>query len=37
MLQNPGKLIVKPMNAKLSHDTEWLAKMDPYIVVEIGS
>lgn len=31
-----GTLIVKPMNAKLTRDTEFLGKMDPLCKVKLG-
>ena len=31
-----GKLIVKPTRAKLTRDTEFLGKMDPYIALSVG-
>ena len=33
----PGTLIVKPEYARLIHDTEFIARMDPYCVIKIGS
>ncbi len=33
----PGTLIVKPQNARLTHDTEFIIRMDPYCVIKIGS
>ena len=32
----PGTLIVKPQYARLIHDTEFIARMDPYCVIKIG-
>ncbi len=32
----PGTLIVKPISAKLSRDTDFFSKMDPYCVIKIG-
>ena len=32
----PGTLIVKPQYARLYHDTEYIARMDPYCVIKIG-
>ena len=32
-----GQLTVKPVCAKLKHDTENFGKMDPYCVLEIGN
>lgn len=32
-----GTLVVKPLNAKLSRDTEFMGKMDPYCVVKLGN
>lgn len=32
-----GTLIVKPISAKLTHDTEFLGKMDPYCKVTLGN
>ena len=31
-----GYLIIKPLNAKLTRDTEFLGKMDPYCVCKLG-
>jgi len=33
----PGTLIVKPQYARLTHDTETFARMDPYCTVKVGS
>ncbi len=33
----PGTLIVKPQYARLTHDTETFARMDPYCTIKIGS
>ena len=33
----PGTLIVKPQSATLSHDTEFIARMDPYCVIKVGN
>jgi hypothetical protein len=33
----PGSLIIRPICAKLTHDTETFGKMDPYCVVKLGS
>ena len=32
-----GSIVVKPMSAKLTRDTEFLGKMDPYCVIKIGA
>ena len=32
-----GRLTVRPKCAKLTRDTEFFGKMDPYVVVKIGS
>lgn len=32
-----GKLIVKPLRARLTRDTEVFGKMDPYVKLELGS
>jgi len=32
-----GKLIVRPMSAKLTYDTEVFGKMDPYAVIKCGT
>ncbi len=32
-----GTLIIKPMNAKLTRDTEFLGKMDPMCKVRLGA
>lgn len=31
-----GKLIIKPLSAQLTHDTEWFSKMDPYCIIKVG-
>ena len=31
-----GKLIIKPVRARLTRDTEFLGKMDPYVKIEVG-
>jgi len=31
-----GKLIVKPLSAKLHRDTEVWGKMDPYCILRLG-
>lgn len=36
MLLQSGTLLIKCINAKLTHDTETFGKMDPYVVVTIG-
>jgi Ca2+-dependent lipid-binding protein len=33
---NTGQLIVKPICAKLTYDTEWFGKMDPYAKITVG-
>ena len=33
----PGTLVVKPQYARLTHDTDVIARMDPYCSVKIGS
>ena len=33
---NRGTLIVRPLSAKLTYNTEWFARMDPYAVCTIG-
>ena len=33
---NCGTLIVRPLSAKLTYNTEWFARMDPYAVCTIG-
>jgi hypothetical protein len=32
-----GTLIVKPLNAKLTRDTDFLSKMDPYCNIRLGT
>jgi hypothetical protein len=32
----PGNLVLKPVTAKLSRDTETAFSMDPYVVIKIG-
>ena len=32
-----GELLIKPYAAKLTHDTEFLGKMDPYVKIKFGS
>lgn len=32
----PGTIIIKPLSAKLSHDTETFGRMDPFCLVRIG-
>lgn len=32
-----GTLCIKPIKAKLTRDTEFLGKMDPYCKVKLGS
>ena len=34
---NCGTLIVRPLCAKLTYDTEWFSKMDPYAKITIGA
>lgn len=36
-LVGSGTLIVKPLKAKLTRDTEFLGKMDPYCKVLLGN
>ncbi|CAD8116220.1 unnamed protein product [Paramecium sonneborni] len=36
-LVGSGTLMIKPLKAKLTHDTEFLGKMDPYCKVIIGN
>ena len=36
MLQK-GTLILKPLSAQLTHDTDSVGKMDPYVKVTVGS
>lgn len=31
-----GTLIIKPLNAKLTRDTETWGKMDPFCLVKVG-
>lgn len=31
-----GKLIIKPLSAQLTHDTDWFGKMDPYCIIKVG-
>jgi len=31
-----GTLVFKPLEAKLTHDTEFLGRMDPYVIVVVG-
>jgi hypothetical protein len=33
-MSSPGKLIVKPIKAKITYNTEWFGKMDPFVVLE---
>jgi len=33
----PGNLIVRPISAQLTHNTELLGKMDPYVIVTMGN
>jgi len=28
-----GTLIISPLSAKLTRDTEWMGKMDPYVKI----
>lgn len=30
----PGELVLRPISADISHNTEWFGKMDPYIEFE---
>ncbi len=32
-----GTLTIKPVSAKLTRDTDLISKMDPYIIINIGS
>ena len=32
-----GTLIIRPVGARLVKDTDWFTKMDPYLVVTMGS
>jgi hypothetical protein len=32
-MSRPGNLIIKPVTAKLSRDTETAFSMDPYVVI----
>jgi hypothetical protein len=32
-----GRLTIKPKYAKLTRDTEYFGKMDPYVVFKIGT
>jgi len=36
-LSGTGKLIVKPLSAKLTRDTETFGRMDPYCIFLLGS
>ena len=31
-----GILTVKPQKAELTHDVDWLSKMDPYVTLILG-
>lgn len=31
-----GKLIIKPLSAQLTHDTDWFGKMDLYCISKSG-
>lgn len=31
-----GRLVIRPLGAKLTHDTDFFTKMDPYCVVRLG-
>ena len=33
----PGSILLKPIEAKLTHNTAWLTKMDPYCTFTVGS
>ena len=35
-MYNQGTLIVKPMSARLTYDTETFGKMDPYAKITVG-
>ena len=37
MAVKPGELVVKCIGANLTRDTEWMGKMSPFLVVEIGA
>jgi len=32
----PGAIVFKPIEAKLTHDTDWITKMSPYCVFTVG-
>ena len=32
-----GTLVIKPLEAELTHDTDWITKMDPYVQVVLGT
>ena len=32
-----GQLTVKPTCAKLKYDTEWFGRMDPYVILTLGT
>ena len=34
---NPGSLIIKVVKGRLTHDTEFIGKMDPYIKMTLGT
>lgn len=36
-MKGAGALIVKPISGKLTRDTEFMGKMDPYCVVKVGN
>ncbi|CAG9312069.1 unnamed protein product [Blepharisma stoltei] len=36
-MAHPGKLIIHPMNAKLTRDVEVIGTMDPYCVISVGN
>lgn len=33
----PGTIIFRPIEANLTHNTEWIGRMDPYCVFHVGS
>jgi Ca2+-dependent lipid-binding protein len=36
MAVKPGELVVKCIGANLTRDTEWMGKMSPFLVIEVG-
>jgi len=36
MIQEQGQLVLRPTGANLTHDTDWVTRMSPYIVFKCG-